>query len=125
MSQQGIDFSLPLTVQFPTLRDLLVHVVYGARKSLNGVAADIDKSPSELCKMLNRDADDRRKLDVEDLVGIIASTGDTRPIQWLVEKFQRDPEQVRAQATQQLAAVLPALMELCAQAGVSTPKARR
>ena len=106
-AQAALNFTPPLTAQFPRLRDLLCAVVYGSRGGLHAVAADLDVSPSELSRMLNRDQDDPRKLDVEDFVRIIASTGDPRPLQWLQEKFERDPERVRADATAQLAAMIP------------------
>lgn len=128
MLQERLDLTLSLTARYPKLRDLLTVVVYGCRGGLQAVAGDLDHSPSELSKMLNREHDDVRKLDVEDLVGIIASTGDTRPVQWLVEKFMTDPAVRHREATEQLARMLPAIAELLAQAGVSTPaatKARR
>jgi hypothetical protein len=98
--------------------------VYGCRSGLKGVAADIDVSPSELSRMLNREQDDPRKLDVEDFVGIVQSTGDTRPVQWLIERFLHNPEQQKAMAAAQLAQILPAIIELAHQAGVTTPKRR-
>lgn len=115
--QTSFDFTPGLTTQFPRLRDVLCAVVYGSRAGLKGVAADLDVSPSELSRMLNREQDDPRKLDVDDAVSIVASTGDTRPVQWLVERFLHSPEQQRAIAAAQLAQILPAVIELAKQAG--------
>jgi hypothetical protein len=124
--QHSFDFTPGLTTQFPRLRDVFAAVVYGSRAGLKGVAADIDVSPSELSRMLNREQDDPRKLDVEDAVGILASTGDTRPVQWLIEKFLHNPDQQRAMAAAQIAQLLPALQQLAQQAGIATPaKPRR
>lgn len=123
--QTSFDFTPGLTTQFPRLRDVLCAVVYGSRAGLKGVAADLDVSPSELSRMLNREQDDPRKLDVEDAVSIVASTGDTRPVQWLIERFLHDPAQQRAMAAAQLAQILPAVIELAHQAGVTTPKGSR
>lgn len=126
--QTAFDFTPGLTVQFAHLRDVVAASVYGCRSGLKGVAADLDVSPSELSRMLNRDQDDPRKLDVEDFVGVIRSTGDTRPVQWLIETFLHNPEQQRAMAAAQLAQVLPAIVELAKQAGMvpaSTPTRRR
>lgn len=120
--QTSFDFTPGLTVQHPRLRDIVAAVVYSSRAGLKGVAADLDVSPSELSRMLNRDQDDPRKLDVEDFVAILASTGDTRPVQWLVEKFLHSPEQQRAAAATQLAQLMPALLELAQQAGVVSAK---
>ena len=66
---------------------------------------------------------------VDDLEAIIQSTGDATPIYWLVEKYLRDPDAVRNQATAQIAVLLPALLELAKQAGlgdnVASLQARR
>lgn len=107
------------------MRDLLCAIVYGSRGGLKGVAADIDHSPSELSRMLNREQDDPRKLDINDFIGILQSTGDTRPVQWLIEKFLHNPEQQKAMAAQQLALILPAIIELAQQAGVSVKRPKR
>lgn len=121
MSQSALNFAPPLTAQFPRLRDLLCAVVYSSRAGLHGVAADLDVSPSELSRMLNREQDDPRKLDVEDFVRIIASTNDPRPVQWLTEKFTRDPDKVRTDAALQLAAMIPMIGALIEQAGGTDP----
>jgi hypothetical protein len=123
--QTSFDFTPGLTVQFPRLRDVLCAVVYGSRAGLKGVAADLDVSPSELSRMLNREQDDPRKLDVDDVVGIISATGDTRPVQWLIERFLHNPEERKVTAAAQLAQILPAVIELAHQAGVVMPKSRR
>lgn len=121
-AQVAFDFTPGLTVQFPRFRSVVAATVYGYRGSLEGVAAALDHSPSELVRMLNRGQADERKLDVDDLVAILTVTGDTRPIQWLIEKFLQDPEQQRAMAAAQLARLLPEIAELVKQAA---PKARR
>ncbi len=126
--QRSFEFTPGLTVQFPRLRDIVCAVVYSARAGLKGVAADLDVSPSELSRMLNREQDDPRKLDVEDFVAIVASTGDTRPVQWLIERFLHDPEERKAMAAAQIAQIVPFLAELVRQAGVAVeapPKAKR
>jgi hypothetical protein len=123
--QTSFDFTPGLTVQFPTLRDVLCACVYGSRSGLKGAAADLDLSPSELSRMLNRDQDDPRKLDVSDFVALIESTGDTRPVQWLIERFLHNPDQQRAMAAAQLAQLIPGLLELAKQAGVAIPKGKR
>src|SRR6185312_3431760 len=93
--QTAFDFTPGLTVQFKSLRQVLAAAVYGSRASLNGVASDLDLSPSELQRMLNRGIADERKLDTDDVEKIIASTGDLRPVHWMVEKFLQDPERMR------------------------------
>lgn len=124
MTQAGLNFAPALTAQYPRLRDVLVAVVYGSRPGLKGVAAEIDVSPSELSRMLNVDQSDPRKLDVDDFVAILSATGDMRPLHWLAEKFTRSPEDVRAQAAEQLQALLPMIGTLIEQAGGVDPARR-
>ena len=124
-TQSAFEFTPPITVQFRSLRQVTAASVYGCRAGLNGVASDCDVSPSELQRQLNRGQNDERKLDVDTFEEIIASTGDMRPIQYLIEKFMRSPEQVRAHAAEQLASILPAVIELAHQAGISTTAKRR
>lgn len=123
--QTSFDFTPGLTVQFRYLREVFCAVVYNSRGGLKAVAADCDLSPSELSRMLNRDQDDPSNLDVDVAMKIVASTGDTRPIQWQIEKFLHDPEERKATAAMQLAQILPAIVELAKQAGVTTTKRAR
>lgn len=122
--QTSFDFTPGLTTQFPRLRDVLCAVVYGSRGGLKACAADLDVSPSELSRMLNREQDDPRKLDVDDMVAIITSTGDTRPVQWQIERFLHNPDERRATAALQLAQILPTVVELAHQAGIAAPTAK-
>jgi hypothetical protein len=68
---------------------------------------------------------DERKLDVDAAVKIIESTGDLRPVQWMVERFLQNPEVRRASAAAQLAQLMPALLQLAEQAGVVAPVAKK
>lgn len=118
MQQMNLTFEPGLTARFRSLREATAHTVYASRRGLAAVAADLDMSPSELTKRLNADSAEPRPMRVDDLEAIIQSTGDATPIYWLVEKYLRDPDAVRNQATAQIAALLPALLELAKQAGV-------
>lgn len=113
------DFQPGLTAQFPRLEDVFVAVVYSHRLGLNGVAAALDQSPSEMSRRLNRESDDHRPLRVQDMVAILQATSDFRPIYWLIEKFMESPEARRVRASDQLVSLLPALVELAAQAGLN------
>jgi hypothetical protein len=125
MSQASFDFTSGLTVQFKTLRDVLSTVVHSARGGLDLSAAACDLAPSLLSRMLNRGQADERNLDVNHIEAIISATGDLRPVYWMVEKFLQDPERMRAQAAQQLAQLLPAVLELAHQAGVTASAAKK
>lgn len=120
-----LDFQPGLTAQFPQLEDVLTAAVYGSRIGLNGVAARLDQSPSELSRRLNRESDDHRPARVQDLVGIVEATADLRPIYWLIEKFMESPEARMARAADQLANLLPMVAELAAQAGVKVKAGRK
>lgn len=107
--QLALEFEPGLTQQFPRYMDLIANVVYSSRMGLNGVAAHLDKSPSQLSRMLNKNPDDLRHLPAEDIAGIIECTGDHRPIYWEIEKFLEDPETKRRRAIDQLSRLLPAI----------------
>lgn len=120
-----LDFQSGLTAQFPHLEDVLTAVVYGCRIGLNGVAAALDQSPSELSRRLNRESDDHRPARVADMVGIMKVTGDLRPIYWQIEKFMESPEARMARSADQLSHLLPMVVELATQAGVAAKKPSR
>lgn len=121
MTSQQLSLSFPtgLTAQFRSLREVAAAAVYASKKGVAGVAGSLDMSPTDLTKRLNPDSAEPRPLRVEDLEGIIAATGDMRPIHWLIERFLRDPEQAKAQAIGQMATLLPQMIELAKQAGIS------
>lgn len=118
MRQMSLSFEPGLTARFRSLREVTAHSVYSSRRGLSAVAADLDMSPSELTKRLNAGSAEPRPMRVDDLEAILGSTGDMSPVYWLIEKFLRDPDAVRQQATAQIAALLPALIELAKDAGV-------
>lgn len=105
--QVEMNFEPGLTEQFPDFMDLLAHVVYSSRIGLSGVAADLDKSPSLLSRMLNKNPDDQRHLPASDIPKIIRATGDKRPIYWLIESFLEDTDTKRKRAVDELTKLLP------------------
>lgn len=127
--QLALDFEPGLTAKHRTLEDCCAAVVHNARVGVDGVAAALDMSPSELSRRLNahvpaKEGDvHNRPLRVGDLVGIVQTTGDFRPIYWLIEKFLRDPEAQRTQAINQLAQTMPIIEALLEQAGAGNVKA--
>lgn len=122
VQQLSLNFEPGLTARYPDWHAVLTHAVYASRKGLNGVAGDLDVSPSDLTKRLSKD--EQRPLRADQAVGIIESTGDLTPVYWLIERFLRDPEQQRTAAIQQLAQVMPILQTLIEQAGL-TAKGKR
>lgn len=114
--QVEMNFQPGLTQQFPEFLDLIATVVYGSRPGLSGVAAQLDKSPSLLSRMLSRHAEDPRHLPAADLPKIVAATGDRRPVYWLIEKFLEDSEIKRRRALDYLAELMPQLQGLLKEA---------
>jgi hypothetical protein len=119
-AQLTLNLDLGLTAQYRSLREVAAATVYASKKGVAGVAGDLDMSPTDLTKRLNPDGAEPRPLRVEDLEGILSSTGDFRAIHWLIEKFLRDPSAVKEQAIGQIALLLPQLQELLAQAQLKT-----
>lgn len=119
MAQMTLDFDSGLTSRFRCLREATAHTVYASRKGLSGVAADLDMSPSELTKRLNADGAEPRPLRADDVEHIIASTGDTTPVAYLIAKFMQTPDAQRAAALQVLAALLPTLTAAVEAAGLT------
>lgn len=126
MNQLTLNFEPGLTAQFRSLREVIAASVYSSRKGLAAVAADLDLSPTDLTKRLNADSAEPRPLRSEDIEQIIASTGDYRPIYWLIERFLRDPAAQQQQAMVQIVAMAPQFIALFEQAGLlSSGKAKR
>lgn len=114
-----LDFQPGLTVQFKSLTEVCAAAVYASRGGLSAVAADLDIAPSDLSRRLHSDAGENRPLTVEQFDGILSSTRDMRPIHWLAEKYLQDPEAKKTQAIEQVGLILPLLIALLEQSGVS------
>lgn len=118
--QLSIDFEAGLTARFPSLEDCIHHAAYGYGKGVTALAAELDMGESELCKRLSAHHGDsekeKRPLRVKDFVAIVEKTGDLSPIYWLLEKYVQDPKAKQAGAVQQIANILPMLIELVQQA---------
>ena len=124
--QLTLELQPGLTQQYRTLRECVAAAVYQHRAGVGGVAAAIDQSPSELGRRLNHsDGDPQRNLDIDDLARIVEATGDHRPVLWLVEKFLPSDEQKRRAAVDQLAALMPQIATLLADAGTTGKGGRR
>ena len=129
--QLALNFEPGLTARFRCVEDVVAHVVHNSRKGVEGVAADIDMGASELTRRLNAHVEAKagdisnRPLRVADMVGVMRSTKDYRPIHYLIEEFLQDPEAMRDLALQQIPHAVALLAALAEQAGVPVPKTRR
>lgn len=125
MQQFHLDFETGLTARFPRWEDTLVHAVYSSRLGLNGVAAKLDMSPSELSKRLSHHTEEPRPIRSQDIIGIIEATGDYTPVYWLIERFLGDPEAKQRYAIEQLPHAITALQNLIETAGAKVTKLKR
>lgn len=115
MQQFMLDFQAGLTERFPRWEDTFVHAVYSSRLGLNGVAAKLDQSPSDLCKRLA--GEETRPLRVKDALGVIEATQDYTPIYWLIERFLKDPDLKKQEALNRIPALVAALEAALQAAG--------
>lgn len=115
MQQFTLDFQPGLIDRFPRWEDTFVHAVYSSRLGLNGVAAKLDQSPSDLSKRLS--GEETRPLRVKDALGIIEATEDYTPVYWLLERFLRDPDAKKKEALARLPALMAQMESLLAAAG--------
>lgn len=116
-SQLTLDFEPGLTERHASLLECVKASVYGSSKAFKAIASEMDLSQSDLSRKLAGNPDDPRRFTVEDLERVIAATGDTRPVLWLIERFLQDPEAKRARAAAELARLLPELIALSRAAG--------
>lgn len=114
--QVEIDFEAGLPERFPDFMDCVRASVYGSRRQLKAVAADMDLSSSELSRRLADNPNDPIYLPTHRLPDLIRATGDVSPIYWLIETFLDQPEAKRRRAVAQLSELLPRLESLLAQA---------
>lgn len=110
MNQQiEIDFTPGLTQQYPEFIDLLAACVHASRGGLTRVAMDLDQSPGNLSRMLARDSADKRHFPAAWVPKLVESTGDMRPVYWMIEKFLEDSDTKHKRALNELAQMLPAI----------------
>lgn len=130
--QLTLELQPGLTQQYKTLREITASAVNGTGRTagLSNVAPALDMAPGDLGRKLaprteKAKRDGKRNLDIDDLVTIIQTTGDHRPILWLVEKFIPSDDQNRAAALDRLSSMVPEIAALLAAAGVPAKAAKR
>jgi hypothetical protein len=87
---------------------------------LNGVAARLDMSPTDLTKRLSGNSDEPRPLRDTDIIGIVEATEDYTPIYWLLERFLKDPDAKLKEARARLPGVLAQMERLLEELGERT-----
>lgn len=99
-----------LTRRHDSVRDVVAAGVY--QRGLSRVAASVGVPAGNLSVQLSGNG--QRHLSVESLERYIDSTGDTRPIHYLIERFLLNPERAaddahRVQVLQQMQALMASL----------------
>lgn len=112
--QLSLDFEAGLTGRYPTLMDCVRAAIERSSQQKKSIAADLDKSPSDLARELAENPNDNRYFKVRDLSQLIESCGEPGHdiIYWLIEKHLEDPEVRRQRARDMLTQLLPQLIEL-------------
>lgn len=111
-----------LLQRYSTLRQCVYHTALNYSRGMKALAADLDLSESELSRRLNPSEGDNRSCDVNLMAQIIEATGDLTPLHWLMARFLRDSETRKRAAVDQLAALLPQIATLLADAGAAEQK---
>lgn len=95
-SQLQLNFEPSIRQRFSTLRECVHHIALADPRGMKNVAADCDKSLSELSRCLSPSDGDPRSCDVNLMVAVMRSTGNTAPLQWLLGEFGIDEATRRA-----------------------------
>lgn len=110
--QIEIDFEAGLHQQFPDFMDCVRASVHGCGRPFKAIAADLDMSSSELSRKLSENPNDPVHFQLRGLVRLMQSTGDLRPLHWLIEEFLEDQAAKKERARDELAALMPKIASL-------------
>jgi hypothetical protein len=113
-AQLTLDFEPGMVERFPTAMDALRGSVYGGRKPLKTIAADMDMSTSTLSRKLGQDPDDPRRFSLDDLERYLQATGDTAVVEYLAAKYLQSDADRQAQTLAHVARLLEQLAPLVA-----------
>lgn len=124
IQQLRLDFEPSIRQRFATLRECVYHVALSDPRGMKAVAFDCDKSLSELSRCLNPSDGDPRSCDVNLMVAVMHSTGNTAPLQWLLGEFGQDREARQDAAYAQIQNMLETLPVLLSQIAKSGGRAK-
>ncbi len=110
--QLSIEFETGLLEQFPDFRDVVRASVYSCGRPFKHIASDLDMSVSELSRKLSDNPNDPVHFPLHRLAELVDSTGDRRPVYWLVERFLEDADVKRKRSLDQLASLMPQIESL-------------
>lgn len=87
MAQLSINFDAGIAECYATCREYVAARVHQLGKLQKAIAADMDLSPSYLARKLAQSPGDTMRFTLDDLERYIQTTGDTKPIEYLIEKY--------------------------------------
>lgn len=82
-----LDFEAGLSRVYGSGREVIHAGIHRGGKALKSVAADMDLSPSQLCRKLAQNDDDSARLTLDDAENYMDKTGDLTLIEYLVDRF--------------------------------------
>lgn len=86
-TQLTLNYEAGLVDSYPTCREFVAARVHQQGRPQKAIAADMDYSPSQLSRKLSQGQDDSARLTVDDLETYMTVTGDTKPVEYLIEKY--------------------------------------
>ncbi len=121
--QIEIDFDAGLTQTYPEIMQVINAVVRNCGRPLKAVAADLDRSSSDLSRWLSHSPDDPRHLPVVALPALIDACGDRGKdiVHWLIERHLEDPQTRKDRARDVIAELGPLLIAAMAELQAGDP----
>lgn len=90
--QLTLNFEPGYTGSYATCREFIGYLVHQQGRPQKAIAADMDYSPSDLSRKLAQNPDDSRRFTLDDLERFLSTTGDMRPVYYLIEKYLQSSE---------------------------------
>lgn len=87
MSQLSINFEAGLAECYETCREYVGARVHQIGRQQKAIAADLDLSPSHLTRKLAQSPGDTMRFTLDDFENYLDKTGDTKPLEYLIEKY--------------------------------------
>lgn len=87
MAQLSINFDAGIAESYATCREYVAARVHQIGRFQKVIAADLDLSPSHLSRKLAQSPGDTMRFTLDDFEKYVETTGDTKPIEYLIEKY--------------------------------------
>ena len=96
MPQLTINFDAGLATCYETCREYVAARIHQIGRQQKSIAADMDLSPSHLSRKLAQSPNDSMRFTLDDFERYMAKTGDTKPIEYLIEKYLSGYNEIEA-----------------------------